>query len=193
MKRFIRDYWALVLAAALAAAALVWQVQSAEILRIPDTAEAEIAFNAECSALWVKEIDAAREGEEIRILDYDFNSQPEVDAIKRAALRHVKVRFVSDRRMTLNRRAVQWKELAAEGCELWFDGRHDILHHKVLIRYVPGNTTRNAYITGSYNPTEHARKRNAENAQAVRSFPAGAKVYWDEWDRHRDHADKWKP
>ena len=44
-------------------------------------------------------------------------------------------------------------------------------------------------ITGSYNFTNSAEKRNAENIMIVRSTYA-AKRYADNWKSHWDHSDK---
>jgi phosphatidylserine/phosphatidylglycerophosphate/cardiolipin synthase-like enzyme len=82
-------------------------------------------------------------------------------------------------------------ELAAAGVPVWLDGRHAAAHNKVLIidAALPGATT----VTGSYNFTVAAQKRNAENVVIFRDNPAVAQTYRDNFRRLQARSQRWSP
>lgn len=73
--------------------------------------------------------------------------------------------------------------LAAAGCTVWLDRQHAIAHNKIMV--FDGRST----ATGSFNFTASAEERNAENLLLIDS-PDLARLYLDEWERHRAHAER---
>lgn len=65
------------------------------------------------------------------------------------------------------------------GIPLWIDDRVAIAHNKVMI--IDNSTV----ITGSFNFTTSAQKRNAENVLVLRDAPQLAAVYTKDWDWRR--------
>ncbi len=50
---------------------------------------------------------------------------------------------------------------------------------------------KNTVITGSFNFTKAAEEKNAENLLIIRSADL-AKLYLDNWNRHRSHSDEYR-
>jgi phosphatidylserine/phosphatidylglycerophosphate/cardiolipin synthase-like enzyme len=70
-----------------------------------------------------------------------------------------------------------------QGVPLWIDTCCAIAHNKVII--IDGERV----LTGSYNFTEAARKRNAENLLLLRD-PVLARTYLDNWQMHKAGAQR---
>ena len=68
-------------------------------------------------------------------------------------------------------------------CSSDLDGKHAIQHNKVMV------IDQEVVITGSYNFTNSAETRNAENIMIVKSEYA-ARRYSDNWNNHWEHAVK---
>lgn len=104
----------------------------------------------QCEHLFVATIDKAKQSLDVQ--EYRLSSPPIIDAILRASHRGVKVVVVLDK--TAEKEAAI---LAKAGIPTYIDYRVAIAHNKVMI------IDRKLLILGSYNPTESAQLRNAEN------------------------------
>ncbi len=71
--------------------------------------------------------------------------------------------------------------LSNSGIPVMIDAAHAIAHNKVII------VDEKTVITGSYNFTAAAEKKNAENLLIIRSEKL-AKKYRDNWLLHHDHS-----
>ncbi len=63
------------------------------------------------------------------------------------------------------------------------DGEHAIAHNKVIV--VDGETV----VTGSYNFTQQAERRNAENLLVLHDAALAGK-YGGNWEAHRQHSQR---
>jgi len=151
-------------------------------LTLHDT-PAEIHFSPRGGAqdALVARIDQARES--IFVLAYSFTSAPIADALARAAHRGVHVEAVLDRSQR-TAHGSQGQALADAGATVYVDSRHAIAHNKVMV--LDGKTL----ATGSFNFTKGAEEKNAENLLILDS-PELARLYREEWERHRGHAERW--
>jgi len=129
----------------------------------------------------VRRIDASRES--VYLLAYSFTSEPIAGALERAVRRGVFVAAILDRSQP-TARGCQGQALAEAGATVYVDRKHAIAHNKVMI--FDGA----AVATGSFNFTKGAEEKNAENLLILDS-PALAKLYREEWERHREHAERW--
>jgi phosphatidylserine/phosphatidylglycerophosphate/cardiolipin synthase-like enzyme len=151
-------------------------------LTLRDT-PAEIHFSPRGGATdaLVHRIDQARES--IFVLAYSFTSEPIADALGRAARRGVNVEAVLDRGQR-TARGGQGQTLVSSGVTVYVDARHAIAHNKVMV--LDGR----AVVTGSFNFTKGAEEKNAENLLILDS-PELARLYCEEWEKHRGHAERW--
>jgi phosphatidylserine/phosphatidylglycerophosphate/cardiolipin synthase-like enzyme len=150
------------------------QPQPAEILAIYFTPPAGAASGL------IKQIDGAKKS--IKVMAYGFTATNLAEALVRAKRRGVDVGLIQDEKSAQNNRETLPILLAA-GIDVRSDGKHAIQHNKVML------IDDDIVITGSYNFTKSAEKRNAENIMIVRSSYA-AKRYADNWRLHWDHSEK---
>ncbi len=150
------------------------QPQPAEILAIYFTPPAGGASGL------IKQIDGAKKS--IKVMAYGFTATNLAEALVRAKRRGVDVALIQDEKSAQNNRETLPILLAA-GIDVRSDGKHAIQHNKVML------IDDDIVITGSYNFTNSAEKRNAENIMIVRSAYA-AKRYADNWKTHWDHSEK---
>ena len=119
----------------------------------------------------------------IYVLAYSFTSRPIAEALAKAALRGVHVEAIIDRSQR-TAKGGQGQALADAGATVYVDARHAIAHNKVMV--IDGRTL----VTGSFNFTAGAEERNAENLLILDS-PELARLYGEEWEKHRGHAAGW--
>ena len=148
--------------------------QPAEILAIYFTPPAGAASGL------IKQIDGAKKS--IKVMAYGFTATNLAEALVRAKRRGVDVGLIQDEKSAQNNREILPILLAAD-IDVRSDGKHAIQHNKVML------IDDDIVITGSYNFTKSAEKRNAENIMIVRSSYA-AKRYADNWKAHWDHSEK---
>ena len=128
----------------------------------------------------IKQIDASKKS--IKVMAYGFTALPLSDALIRAHRRGIKVELIQDEKSSHNNRDAIAQMIEA-GIDVRSDGKHAIQHNKVML------IDDSIVITGSYNFTNSAEKRNAENIIILKSEYA-AKRYGDNWLVHWAHAEK---
>lgn len=149
-----------------------------------DNASALVYFSPhdECVPVLVKEIGAAKT--KILIQAYTFNSAEISAAVIRAHQRGVPVEIILDK-------SNRWEKsstgalVAQAGIPTYIDARHVIANNKVMI------IDQGTVITGSFNYSEAAAKKNAENLLIIRDRKLAA-IYLDNWEKHREHAVPYK-
>jgi phosphatidylserine/phosphatidylglycerophosphate/cardiolipin synthase-like enzyme len=138
--------------------------------------------NGGATAAVVAELNAARES--IDVQAYSFTSTPIARAVKTAFERGVKVRVILDK----SQQTAQYTSatyLFNAGVPVFIDAKHQIAHNKVIL--IDGRTI----LTGSFNFTEAAEDRNAENLLIIRDDPALAARYTGNFAEHLAHSEKY--
>lgn len=128
----------------------------------------------------VRAIDKAQRN--IRVLAYSFTSQPIEDALIRASMRNVSVKIILDKSQR-NGKGSRLQTLFDSGIPVFIDKSHAIAHNKVII------IDRKRVITGSFNFTAAAEKRNAENLLILHSRNL-AREYLKDFQEHLEHAQR---
>lgn len=124
----------------------------------------------------------------IQVQAYLLTSRSIARALQSAHARGVVVEVLADREMLEKSDKSLLPELVAAGIPVWLETRYAAAHNKVLL--IDAATADAVVITGSYNFTWSAQARNAENLLILRGNPALARLYLDNWRRHRDEAEK---
>lgn len=125
----------------------------------------------------VKAIDDSRE--EVLVQAYGFTHNAIAQALLRAQQRGVKVQVLLDRKSSQTNQYVI--DLFAQAAlPVKFDGAHAIAHNKVMV--IDGTVV----VTGSYNFTNSADTRNAENILVLRGAEL-ARHYRENWRNHWAH------
>ena len=130
----------------------------------------------------IKEIDMG--AREILVLAYSFSSTPIRNTLINAQKRGVKVEIIFDSDEQIEQKYRTAKALSKGGVAVYIDDNHTSAHNKVII------IDRETVITGSYNFTNAAETKNAENVLVVKS-KALAGLYAENWYSHLKHSSKY--
>jgi phosphatidylserine/phosphatidylglycerophosphate/cardiolipin synthase-like enzyme len=186
VRPFLRKVLAVVLILAIGAA-LGWTAASS---RQSPSAERglslpEVYFSPKggCTDVIIREIDLATKS--ILVQAYSFTSDPIEQALIKAHGRGVKVTVIVDARQ-VNALGAAIVPLASVGIEVFLDKTHAIFHNKVMI------IDEYTLITGSFNFSQQAEERNAENLLVFKS-PGTAKKYLANWSTHLAHSERFAP
>jgi phosphatidylserine/phosphatidylglycerophosphate/cardiolipin synthase-like enzyme len=144
----------------------------AEVLGLYFTPPADIA------AAVVDVINQSRS--EVLVQAYGFTHNGIAQSLVKAQGRGVRIRVLLDQKSEfINRYVVDLFKINA--IQMRFDGNHAIAHNKVMI------VDDNIVITGSFNFTNSAQTRNAENLLVLRSADL-AHNYKTNWQEHWKHS-----
>ena len=146
-------------------------VMTAEVLGVYFTPPANAA------AAIVKAIDDSER--EVLVQAYGFTHNAIAQALVRAHQRGVTVRVLLDQKSDTSNRYVVGVLTDAQ-IELREDGKHAIAHNKVMV------IDQTIVITGSFNFTNSAATRNAENFLVLKSADL-AERYRLQWQNHWAH------
>ncbi|HEY2614070.1 MAG TPA: phospholipase D family protein [Chthoniobacterales bacterium] len=143
----------------------------------------EIYFSpgGKCTEAIVNEINTAKAS--IHLQAYSFTSAPIAKALVDAHKRGIKVTAVLDR----SNRTQKYSSadfLAHAGIETYIDSRHAIAHNKIII------VDDISVVTGSFNFTQAAEERNAENVLVIRDKKI-AETYEQNWQTHFGHSESY--
>ena len=131
-----------------------------------------------CTETIVETLQEARQ--RVLVQTYSFTSQPIAGALVAAHHRGVRVEAILDKSQRTERHTAA-ETLIEDGIPVTIDDAHTIAHNKVIV--IDGRTV----ITGSFNFTQAAEERNAENLLVIRD-PEVAAEYERNWRAHRAHA-----
>ncbi len=159
-----------------ATAAAETQTEATRTAMVPSKPELKTCFTPaeNCMGLIVAAIDSAKS--EILVQAYSFQAKPLVKALGRAHTRGVKVRVILDRGDERQHDRAG-SRLIAERILPHVDTGVASAHNKVMI------IDRDHVITGSFNFTEAAQKKNAENVLLIKGHPDVAAAYRKNWQR----------
>lgn len=122
----------------------------------------------------------------IRVQAFVFTSRNIATALEQAQRRRVKVEVLADAEQATKSESSLIRRLHAAGIPVRLEVRYASAHNKVMLIDAEGSNP--VVLTGSYNFTFSAQARNAENLVILRGNAPLARVYLDNWRRHRDEA-----
>ena len=135
-----------------------------------------------CTEAIVKNLDQAERY--VLVQAYSFTSKPIAEALVNAHKRGVKVKVLLDKSQR-NGKGSKLSLLAEAGIPVSIDTKHSIAHNKVMI--IDGVTV----ITGSFNFTNAAEDKNAENLLVIRDKVV-ARKYRNNWNSHSKHSEPYQ-
>jgi phosphatidylserine/phosphatidylglycerophosphate/cardiolipin synthase-like enzyme len=139
--------------------------------------------NGGCTDAIVHEISQARR--EIKLQAYSFTSTAIAQALGKAADRGVRVTAVLDKSQRTEKYTGA-TYLANHRIPVFIDARHAIAHNKIII--IDGQTI----LTGSFNFTQSAEERNAENLLIIRDHPDLVSRYLANFAEHQAHSEPYQ-
>ena len=143
----------------------------------PDQIHAYFSPKGGCTAAILEEIRGAKQF--ILVQAYSFTSAPIAGALVEAFRSGIRVEAVLDK----SNKTANYSEatfLKNARVPTWIDGKHAIAHNKVMVIDL------NKVITGSFNFTNSAATRNAENFLILKSEDL-AQQYRLQWKNHWAH------
>ena len=169
------------------ALALIFSV-NASAAPLPATGTVEALFTPwdDAEGAIVRALGGARQS--IHVQAYLLTSRSIARALQDARARGVTVEILADKEMVAKGDNSLIPKLAAEGIPVWLETRYANAHSKILL--VDALAAHGFVITGSYNFTWSAQARNAENLLILRDNPALLRRYLENWQRHRDEAER---
>lgn len=157
-------------------------VTAAELTLVNTPAKVFFSPKGGCLKGIIKEIDTGTR--EILVEAYSFSSTPIRNALMNAQKRGVKVEIIFDSDEQIEQKYRTAKALSKGGVAVYIDDNHTSAHNKLVI------IDRETVITGSYNFTNAAETKNAENVLVVKS-KALAGLYAENWFAHLKHSSKY--
>lgn len=180
----------------LAAAAVVFAAPALASETFPARGTVELAFSPanDPEAALIRVIRDARET--LHVHAYVFTRKPIAKALIAAHRRGVRVEVLADANMNRRGKSNAVPLLLEAGVPVAFETGYAAAHNKVVI--ADADEAGCAVVTGSYNFTWSAKRRNAENLLILRGNCPLARAYLDNWRRHRADATPvtrfpWKP
>lgn len=135
--------------------------------------------NGGCEQTIVKELNKSRS--EVLVQAYSFTSAPIAKALLSAKRRGINVQAILDKSQKKQRYS-SYTFFNNQSIPVFIDSAHAIAHNKIMI------IDQQIIITGSYNFTAAAEKKNAENLLIIRSREL-ADRYIRNWKEHRGHSE----
>lgn len=123
---------------------------------------------------------------EVRVQAFTFTSRPLARALIDARARGVDVQVTADAAESERVENSRIPDLAAAGIPVFIEERYQSAHNKVMI--IDAGSAGGTVITGSFNWTYAAQRRNAENVLIISGQNAVTARYRMNWDRHRADA-----
>lgn len=152
---------------------------------------AQVAFTPgdEAGEVVVEALRKARK--QVLVQTYSFTHKDIAQALVDAKRRGVDVQVIADRQQmeSIATSLVVW--LVEQGVPVWIDAEHAAAHNKVMV--IDNGTPGAVVITGSFNFTQAAQHRNAENLLLLRGNPTLAEAYAANWRRHKIHSLPLRP
>lgn len=124
----------------------------------------------------------------VRVQAYLFTNRGIAAALAKAARRGVAVELIGDARQHEAGGLPVLRSLDRAGVRIWLAGDYAAFHNKVIL--VDEGTPAAAVVTGSYNFTQAAQNRNAENVVVITGSPGVAARYARDFERHRARASR---
>jgi len=152
---------------------------------IPLNTTSQVFFSHKggCTQAIVDTINQAKS--EILVQAYSFTSQSIAQALINAYKRNIKVEIILDKSQ-LTGKGSMLNYVVQSGVPTYINSKHAIAHNKIMI------IDKKTVITGSFNFTESAESRNAENLLIIPSKEL-ARTYIDNFNKHREHLKLLKP
>lgn len=152
---------------------------------------AQVAFTPgdDAATLVIDVLGKARR--QVLVQAYSLTHTDIAQALVAAKRRGVDVQVLADRRQTETGRTSRVVWLAQQGVPVWLDADHAAAHNKVMV--IDAGTDDAVLITGSFNFTQAAQYRNAENLLLLRGNRNLAEAYASNWRRHKFHSLPLRP
>jgi len=148
--------------------------------------EAYFTPGDEVDRLIAERIAGARES--VQVEAYLFTNRRIATALAKAARRGLVVELIGDAKQHEGGGLPVLGQLGRAGVRIWLQGEHAAFHNKVVL--IDAQTRSPVVVTGSYNFTQAAQAKNAENIVVITGERHVAQRYAHDFARHRAGASR---
>ena len=127
---------------------------------------------------------------EVLVQAYSFTSGAIAGELIAAKRRGIDVRVTADANETERIPTSRIADLARAGIPVWLETRYQAAHNKTMV--IDAGTQTPVVITGSYNWTVAAQRRNSENVLIISGAADLARSYKANWERQRAEAQVYR-
>lgn len=127
---------------------------------------------------------------QVLVQAFSFTHREIAEALIVAKRRGVDVKVIADKEQTEKIPTSMIARIAAAGVPVFIDADHISAHNKVIV--IDAGSTEVTLITGSFNFTQAAQYKNAENVLVIRGNAALAELYLKNWQRHYGHSQPYR-
>lgn len=124
----------------------------------------------------------------VQVEAYLFTNRRIAAALAKAAQRGLLVELIGDAKQHEAGGLPVLGQLGRAGVHIWLQGEHAAFHNKVVL--IDAQTPLPVVITGSYNFTQAAQAKNAENIVVISGERRIAERYARDFERHRAGASR---
>jgi phosphatidylserine/phosphatidylglycerophosphate/cardiolipin synthase-like enzyme len=146
----------------------------------------QVAFSPEddTGGLVVQAIRDARK--QVLVQTFSFTHRGIAEALIQAKHRGVDVQLIADSEQISKMKRGLVSSIDTAGVPTFVDAEHDSAHNKIMV--IDAGLPQAVIITGSFNFTQAAQYKNAENLLLIRGNPQLTQAYLANWQRHRAHS-----
>jgi phosphatidylserine/phosphatidylglycerophosphate/cardiolipin synthase-like enzyme len=124
----------------------------------------------------------------VQVEAYLFTSRRIATALAKAAQRGVAVDLIGDAKQHEAGGLPVLQQLGRAGVRIWLQGEYAAFHNKVVI--IDAASPVPVVVTGSFNFTQAAQAKNAENIVVITGDRRIAERFARDFDRHRESASR---
>jgi phosphatidylserine/phosphatidylglycerophosphate/cardiolipin synthase-like enzyme len=161
-----------------------FQLGHAADLTLPKDTAIQVYFSPDGGCTDAINYAISQSRQEILVQAYSFTSAPIAKALLDSHKRGVTVQVILDKSQKTEKYSSA-TFLKNSRIPTYIDAKHAIAHNKIII--IDGIQV----LTGSFNFTKAAEEKNAENMLIISSKEL-AKIYLDNWQKHRDHSEPYQ-
>ena len=159
-------------------------------LVLPDTGTVQVAFTPgdDASKLIIDAINSAQR--QVLVQAFSFTHRKIAEALIAAKRRGVDVKVIADKDQTHRIPTSVIARIVAGGVPVFIDSDHTSAHNKIMM--IDAGSPGAALITGSFNFTQAAQHKNAENVLVIRSNAKLTDLYLENWHHHYQHSQPYR-
>ena len=157
---------------------------------VPATGTVQVAFTPgdDAGKLIADAISGARR--QVLVQAFSFTHHRIAEALITARRRGVDVKVIADKEQTQKIPTSVIARIAAAGVPVFLDSDHTSAHNKVMV--IDAGSPETTLVTGSFNFTQAAQYKNAENVLVIRGNAALTELYLRNWQQHYEHSQPYR-
>ncbi len=157
---------------------------------LPAVGTVEVVFTPGNNAAEIIVAAISQAKKQVLVQAFSFTHKGIANALIAVHKRGIEVKIIADREQTERIQGSKVTMMARAGVPVWLDGDHQSAHNKSIM--IDTGLATAVLVTGSFNFTNAAQHRNAENVLLLRGNEKLVRLYSDNWSAHLVHAKPYR-